>query len=124
MIKLDIKGIQKAQMRNLEQMRDLTPSGGLGRLIHNVTSWLHRFLVSVIHVDTGSLKGAQHMDYGGLRGEVYTDPMAVNPRSGQRPAVYGVMENARGGTHAFMDQAVAAAPEIVKQTARAFIYEF
>lgn len=124
MIDLDIRGIQEAQLRNLEMMNDLQPSGGLGRLVHNVTSWLHRFITSIVHVDTGALKGAQQMSFDGLRGVVFTDPGAVNPRSGERPAIYGAIENARGGSHAFFDMTVAAAPQIVEQSARQFIYEF
>jgi hypothetical protein len=37
----------------------------------------------------------------GMRGIVYIDPNATNPRSKEHTADYGLIEHARGGTHAF-----------------------
>jgi hypothetical protein len=46
------------------------------------------------------------MELKGLRGRIYLDPSAINPRTGQKPAVYGYYENKRGGEHAFYDRTV------------------
>ena len=61
---------------------------------------------AVTHVDTGVAAGHHRMEINGLRGRVYIDPGATNPRSGQRTAVYGPYEHERGGEHAFYQQVI------------------
>jgi hypothetical protein len=46
------------------------------------------------------------MELKGLRGRIYIDPASVNPRSKQKPSIYGYYENKRGGEHAFYDRTV------------------
>jgi len=121
-IKLELKGIKEAQQRNVKMIRALQPQSAFGRLVRDVLENLFRFLRTVVHVRTGSLKAAQRMQWqGGLRGEIFTDPMVTNPVSGQRPAIYGVFENARGGDHAFIDRTVQAAPGMVQRGVRDFL---
>jgi hypothetical protein len=97
---LSIKGLQEAQARMNKRIAALKPRNALGRAIKYATVEAHRYLVSIIHVDTGSYRAAQHMKVQEARGRVYTDPGATNPRSGQKPAKYGVYEERRGGSHA------------------------
>jgi hypothetical protein len=63
--------------------------------------------VSITHVWIvlgGGLRAAHRMQREGLAlWRIYLDPLAVNPR-GQRPAVYGPVEHARGGEHAFYER--------------------
>lgn len=108
---LSIEGIQEAQDDNLRAIAALRPDNALGRMVQSVTADLHRHAVSVTHVDTGSLRASHRMmiDRGGLRGTIYIDGGSRNPRSGQRPSVYGAYEHERGGTHAFYDRTVAEA---------------
>lgn len=121
---LSIRGIQEAQARNVQRMALLKPTGGFGKLIFNVTATLHRFMGTVTHVDTGALKSSEMMEVQGLRGRVFLNPGAQNPKSGERPVDYGPFENARGGEHAFFDRTVGKAPEAVSQGVRAFLSSF
>lgn len=96
-----IEGIQEAQAENLRAAEAVMPRGALGAAIKAVTLAIHRADAGFIHVDTGSAKSSRivRLNLRELRGEVTSDPAAVNPRSGQRPAHYLQFEFARGGTH-------------------------
>ncbi len=103
---LSITGLQEAQAANEKRIASLQPSGELGQAIKDVTLIGHRYAVQITHVWKylgGGLRAAHRMKVTGLRGEIYIDPRAVNPR-GQKPVVYGPYENARGGDHAFYDR--------------------
>jgi len=101
-----IKGIQEAQAVNAKMIARLQPNGEVGQKIKDLTSSAHRYAVSITHVLTGSLRASHRMELKGLRGRIYLDPSAINPRTGQKPAVYGYYENKRGGEHAFYDRTV------------------
>lgn len=101
-----IKGIQEAQAENAKMIARLQPQGEVGQKIKDLTISAHRYAVSITHVLTGSLRASHRMELKGLRGRIYLDPQAVNPRSGQKPAIYGFYENKRGGEHAFYDRTV------------------
>jgi hypothetical protein len=101
----EVRNLAEVQAENNRAIADLQPSGALGQLIKDVTLDLHRYDVSIVHVDTGGLKQAQRMRVEGAYGEIFIDPYAVN-RKGQRPIVYGPFEHGRGGEHAFMDRTV------------------
>lgn len=98
---LSIEGIQEAQADNLKHVAALKPRGALGEALKAVTIAAHRAEATRIHVDTGSAKASRivklYLDE--LRGEVTSNPNAVNPRSGNRPINYLVYEFARGGSH-------------------------
>ena len=102
----EIRTLAEVQAENNRAIAALKPDGALGQLIKDVTIDLHRYDVSIAHVDTGGLKQAQRMTVQGAYGEIFIDPYAVN-RNKQRPIVYGPFEHARGGEHAFMDRTVA-----------------
>lgn len=118
MYKLDnIESIQKAQERNLRRIAALQPTGKAGEAVRNAIVALHRYAVSITHVGRydrmgvpgkkigGSLRASHRMEITGLEGQIYIDPSSVNPL-GQKPAIYGVYEHARGGEHAFYDRTV------------------
>jgi hypothetical protein len=112
---LTIAGIQDAQAENLRMIAALRPDGALGEAVQSVTIGLHRYLVVIRHVDTGTLRAAEQMEISesGLRGRVFTDPGAINPRSHRAAVDYEVFEEARGGTHAAWERTVVErAPQL------------
>jgi hypothetical protein len=106
MLKYSIEGLQQAQAAVLQAANAAKPRNALGKAVKDATTRLHRYAVGVTHVDTGSLRASHHIRVTGTRGEVYIDPGAVNPRSGERPVKYGVYEHKRGGSHAFYRRTV------------------
>lgn len=100
MIDLSIRGIQEIQQDNIQRIAALKPGGKISKEIKNIVIWAHRYLVSVTHVDTGAYRASQRMDVKELTGKLYVDPLSINPVSRERPADYGVFEEARGGEHA------------------------
>ena len=114
-----IEGIQRLQSNNVARIASLRPSGALGQAIQWGTMIAHRYAVVITHVDTGALRAAHRMRVMGAEGRVYIDPAARNPRSGELPMVYGEIEHARGGSHAFYQRTVeAVTPQIRKHVNR------
>jgi hypothetical protein len=108
-----IRGVQEAQRANEHNIAQLRPNGAFGRLIQEVTIWVHRYAIMYTHVVSGALRASHRMDVKGLRAFIYPDPAAVNPKGGL-PAQYGITEEARGGEHAFYYRAAyEAGPQIV-----------
>jgi hypothetical protein len=105
-VEYEIRGIQEAQNDNAKRIAALKPQGELGQQIKDLTTSAHRYAISITHVLTGSLRASHRMEVKGLRGRIYLDPGAVNPRSKQKPSIYGYYENRRGGEHAFYDRTV------------------
>lgn len=105
-VKLSITGIQQAQAANNRAIAALKPGGALGRAVQYGTIAAHRYAVALTHVDTGALKSSHRMEVSGLRGKIYIDPGAVNPRSNRRTALYGEYEHERGGEHAFYQRVI------------------
>lgn len=105
---VSIKGIQELQAYNIRAIAALQPDGAVGEAIQHGTAALHRHAVVYTHVITGSLRGSHRMDIEakGMRGVISIDPRTVNPRSRQKPVVYGPIEHERGGSHAFYRLAV------------------
>lgn len=95
-----ISGLQETQRANLRHVTAMKPHGAFGRVIQLTTSAAHRYAVTITHVDTGALRASHRMMISGLRGEIYLDKSAANPRGG-RTSIYGPIEHARGGAHAF-----------------------
>lgn len=96
-----IQGLQDAQRANLRHVAAMKPSGAFGRVVQDVTVAVHRYVTGITHVDTGALRASHRVSVSGLRGEISLDAAAVNPRSGSRVSIYGPVEHARGGSHAF-----------------------
>lgn len=105
--KYSIEGLQEAQADNQRQIAMMKPNGELGKAIKDVTAKAERYAISITHVLTGTLRTSHIMEVKGLRGTIFPSPTAVNPRTHQRPAVYGYYENKRGGEHAFYDRTVS-----------------
>ena len=107
--KMNIKGIQRAQKRNLKRVARLSK---MGDMIYPMTISLHRYSVGITHVDKGALKAAQRL---GVKvsgrtatGRIWIDEGAMT-MEGKVPADYGVWEHRRGGDHAFFDRTVKEA---------------
>lgn len=107
-VDITIQGLQEAQRDNLKQIAALQPSSALGHGVKAAGTDLLRYAVAVTHVDTGALRAAHREEFSAWSGDalatIYIDPSAVNPRSGGRPSVYGAVEEARGGSHAFYER--------------------
>ncbi len=102
-----IAEIQRAQRDNNRRIAALRPAGGLGRAVQYALAQGQRAAVTLTHVDTGALRASHRMQMeGGLRGRIFIDPAALNPRSGVHTAVYGPQEHGRGGSHAFYERVV------------------
>ena len=128
---MSIQGMQEAQRWNARAIASLRPSGTLGRQIQLIVSQMHRYEISITHVGRylrngrisggGSLRASIRMDIQQLTGKTYIDPSTVNPDTRQKPSVYGVFENARGGQHAFAERTVQEAESRIINTAIAYI---
>ncbi len=99
-----IEGLQEAQEANLHNIRALRPTSNFGRAIQVATVLAEQSAVVKTHVLTGTLRASHRMKINGLRGVIYIDPQAANPRTKQKPSVYGVYEHNRGGSHAFYER--------------------
>ncbi len=105
-----VKGMQRVQNALLQTARAVSPSQGLLFVVSQVGAEVLDFGRAATHVDTGTLSASHRIDTKGgaksARATIFIDPTAINPVSGQRPAQYGVVEHARGGSHAFYEQTV------------------
>lgn len=120
---ITIQGIQEAQRDNLRMIANMRPSGAFGRMIQFATVEAHRYAVTITHVDTGALKASHRMTVDGPIGRIFIDSTAVNPR-GARPSIYGPIEHARGGGHAFYYRTEQeAGSRIARAAATGFIRE-
>ena len=112
--RVTIEGLQQAQQANEKMMAALRPRGTFGRAVVYVTTELHRRAVHHTPWETGGLRAAHRMKVKDLRGEIYIDPAATNPRQGgRRPAEYGFhlhqqgnQPGLRGGVRAFYQYTV------------------
>ena len=121
-----IKGLREAQRWNARAIASMKPTDAFGRAIQTIITQIHRHEVSITHVGRywrgggwrggGTLRASLRMEFRGLRARTYIDPNAINPISRSKPSMYGVIENARGGEHAFAERTVDnAAPAIVNK---------
>ena len=111
-----ITGIQELQQANTKLIASLQPSGALGRAIQYAVIQADRYAVSITHVVSGALRASLRMEVDGLHGSIYIDPSTVNP-SGQKPFVYGAIEEARGGSHAFFQRTLNEAGDMIAKAA-------
>jgi hypothetical protein len=122
---LSIQGIQEAQARNNRRIAALQPSGAAGQAVKDAIISLHRYATQITHVGKytggGALKSSHRMDVNELDGTVKIDPKSVSPRrtkAKNKPVVYGIYENARGGEHAFYDRTTSEIGEQVAERAK------
>jgi hypothetical protein len=102
-----IEGLQELNDLNIRTIAALKPSGALGRAIQYATIEGHRFLTSIVHVDTGAYKASNRMEVSEAQGRIFVDPGARNPRTRQLVADYAPEEEARGGSHAAYGRTIA-----------------
>lgn len=126
-MKLTIKGIQEAQAANNRALAAVRPRGGLGRAVQHGIAAAHRYAVTITHVDTGALRASHRTAFEehphSALGRMFIDPSSVNPR-GQMPAEYGVVEEARGGSHQFYGRTLTeAGPRIAAEMAEIVMRE-
>jgi hypothetical protein len=104
---LTIRGLQEAQQANAKVIAAVKPQGGLGRAVQYATTEANRYATAITHVVTGALRSSHRMKAeSNARYQIYIDPGARNPRSGNRTSIYGLVEHARGGQHAFYQRTV------------------
>ncbi len=105
---IGISGLQEAQHGNAQMIAAIKPQGAFGQAVKDVLTSLHRYAVTITHRDTGTLASSERMVYSTTenRGMIYIDPGARNPRSGERPAVYAIHEENRGGSHMFFGRTI------------------
>jgi len=109
-----IRGIQEAQDGMLRTAAAFRPNGAFGDAVKEATIYLHRYAVSITHVDSGALRASHHIELRGRMGAIYISPSAVRSDGG-RPSVYGPYEHARGGSHAFYARTLAEAGQRAAQ---------
>ncbi len=115
MIKANIKGLQKAQAENIRRLAELKPQGAAGQAIRRAGQMIIRYVIAITHVDSGALRASHRIEVNGLRGRIYIDPSARNPHTGALTSVYGAIEHARGGKHAFYTRTKNEyGPEVVR----------
>ena len=101
-----IKGIQEVLAANAKAIAAIQPRGAVGRALKYAVAELHRYAVYVTHVDTGTLRASHRMELKAYQARVFVDPSSVNPRTGEKPVEYGLLEEKRGGRHAFYTRTV------------------
>jgi hypothetical protein len=122
MIRATIQGLQQVQQANMKLMAAIKPEGALGRAVQYMYMAAHRYVVSITHVDTGALRASHRVEQlGPARYKIYIDPDGLNPISGARTAVYGAVEHARGGSHAFYARTVYEAGPAIRARGIAYL---
>ena len=80
-LKLSIQGVQRAQYAALQVVRAVKPEGALGRAVKFLATGAHMRLVTLTHVDTGTLRASELIRMDNLlHYTVYNNPAARNPR--------------------------------------------
>lgn len=113
-VDLTIRGLQEAQAANNRRIAEMQPTGALGAVVRNLTVFTHRQALIVSHIDTGALRASHRMEVTGVRGQVFIDPRAVNPRSRVSVSEYAKFEHDRGGGHAFYRRAHQAGEQYLR----------
>lgn len=124
-LRYDISSQQELQAALLRVIAAMRPEGALGEAVRYATVATHRYAVSITPVDTGSQRAAltPEVDLRNLRGTLFYDPNAVNPRSTARPSRYGPEnEQVRGGRYAvFQNTFEETQREIASEVARIIV---
>lgn len=104
--------VQRAMRRAMEAMQ---PSGDAQAAVQFATLRLHRYMTSIVHVDTGRLKNSLFPKIDGLRGMIFTNVNYAayeENRPGGKPG--------KGG-HAFMRRTMSEdGPAATETTLRLF----
>lgn len=92
------KELEALQAELERLLHEVNPEGGLEDTMILAVGMLHRYAAGIVHVDTGRLKNSLHFQTQRLQRSVIGS-MGTNLN-------YSIYENARGGSHAFMDRTV------------------
>lgn len=84
----DISGLQEAQAACLQLLAAMQPSGGLGKAVNYGLAAASRLAIAGTPVASGSWRASHRVAQQGLRGEVFIDPGARNPKNGALVSVY------------------------------------
>lgn len=112
-----VEGADEVQQALERAVQVVQPGGEMDKAVTFAVRRAHYYMRSIVHVDTGALKSSLTVQQGQRAAYLYSDPTVTNPRSRQRPAVYGYWEDKRGGSHAFYDRTMAKMPEFAAQAA-------
>ena len=96
--KITIEGLQKAQAASLQLIAALQPTGGVHKATKEMTIRAFRWVVTMTHVKTGTLKASRRMEVQEMRGIIFT-VAGRNPKTGKSAKGYDVPEQFRGGSH-------------------------
>ena len=122
--KVTIEGLQEVQAANAKMIAELKPNGAMGRAVQHVTAAIHRYAISITHVDSGALRASERMtvEFGGVaRGVVFVDGNNRNP-SGTLVDDYALIEEARGGSHSYFGRTVRErGPSALKEAGQIII---
>jgi hypothetical protein len=118
-----IEGLQEAQAACLLALAAMRPDGALGRSVQFGLAAASRYAIASTPVKSGAWRGSHRVKQSGLRGELFLDPSARNPRGG-RPAVYGARwETEKGGRYAVYKNTYQQQNAIAQAAATALIEE-
>lgn len=132
LIKIRLSGLEKLQRANQQILEAVDTKIGMHEAVKQATIMLQRYAIGITHVRTGTLKRSHTMDFGagGVQsyrfgipivdkavGRIYIDPNAVNPVTKERPSEYGLVEHAKGGSHAFYKRTVEEAGPTAQKAA-------
>lgn len=102
---IQIIGYEETMAANRKMIEALHPRSGLGDAVRTVVLDLQQYAVGVTHVWTGALRSSHRVEFSAMgdqaEGVLFVTPATRNPITGDRPAVYGLEEEKRGGDHAF-----------------------
>lgn len=101
---IQVQGWNRAVIENLEFINHIRPSTGIGKGILAAIKLVHRMAVANTHVDTSALVHSHRIDFSytarEAEGTVYVSDI-TNPKHSLSTLIYGPIEDARGGDHAF-----------------------
>ncbi len=93
-----VEELRDVYNKELQLLRELQASEGtaLARLTHFVAAEFVELESGVAPVDTGTLQSSFMARVFGTRGEVFINPVTINPVFGARPALYGGVQEFKG----------------------------
>lgn len=112
-IRAKTQGSDKVKARQQARIRNLMADGPMGRKVVGLALKAHGLMRGFVHKETRALMSAitiskRRYSATNVVAQVYLNPTVKNPRSKNRPGDYGKFENARGGSHAFLDKTAHA----------------
>lgn len=107
LITASVEGYEAARGAVERAVKVAKPEGRMSQAVTFATVEAHRYAVSQVHVDTGTLRSALSMRMlAWNHGQVYVGSN-INPRSHQPASRYAPDEEGHGGSHAFFGRTIA-----------------